>query len=52
MDCNPLGSSVHGIILARILEWIAIPYSREFSRLRDQTRISSGSCLDKQILYH
>ena len=28
MDRNPLGSSVHGILQARILEWIAIPFSR------------------------
>ena len=28
MDCSPPGSSVHGILQARILEWIAIPFSR------------------------
>ena len=28
MDCSPLGSSVHGIFLARILEWVAISFSR------------------------
>ena len=28
MDCSPLGSSVHGILQARILEWIAIPFSK------------------------
>ena len=28
MDCNPPGSSVHGILQARILEWVAIPSSR------------------------
>ena len=28
MDCNPLGSSVQGILQARILEWVAIPFSR------------------------
>ena len=27
MDCSPLGSSVHGILQARILEWVAIPFS-------------------------
>ena len=27
-DCNPPGSSVHGILQARILEWVAIPFSR------------------------
>ena len=29
MDCSPPGSSVHGILQARILEWIAIPFSRD-----------------------
>ena len=28
MDCNPQGSSVHGILQARILEWVAMPSSR------------------------
>ena len=28
VDCNPPGSSVHGILEARILEWVAIPFSR------------------------
>ena len=28
MNCNPLGSSVHGILQARIVEWVAIPSSR------------------------
>jgi len=27
MDCGPPGSSVHGILQARILEWVAIPFS-------------------------
>jgi len=27
MDCGPLGSSVHGILQARILEWVAMPFS-------------------------
>ena len=31
MDCSPPGSSVHGILHARILEWVAIPFSRESS---------------------
>ena len=39
MDCSPPGSSVHGILQARILEWVAIPFSRGSSRLRDQTHI-------------
>ena len=37
MDCSPLGSSVHGLLHARILEWVAIPFSRESSWSSDQT---------------
>ena len=40
MDCSPPGSSVHGILQARILEWVAIPSSRGSSQLRDQTQAS------------
>ena len=36
MDCSPSGSSVHGIPQARILEWLAIPFSRGSSRPRDR----------------
>ena len=35
MDCSPLGSSVHGIFQARILEWVAIPFPRGSSRSRN-----------------
>ena len=37
MDCSPSGSSVHGILQARILEWVAISFSRGSSRPWDQT---------------
>ena len=37
MDCSPPGSSVHGILQARILEWVAISFSRGSSQHRDQT---------------
>ena len=40
MDCSPPGSSVRGILQARILEWVAIPSSRGSSRPRDQTPLS------------
>ena len=40
MDCSPLGPSIHGILQARILEWIAIPFSRGSSQPRDQTQTS------------
>ena len=35
MDCSLPGSSVHGIFQARVLEWVAISFSRGFSRSRD-----------------
>ena len=38
--CNPMDYTVHGILQARILEWVAIPFSRGFSQPRDQTRVS------------
>ena len=41
MDCSPPGSAVHGISQARILEWVAISFSRGSSRPRDQTHVSS-----------
>ena len=40
MDCSPPGSSVHGILQARILEWAAISSSRRSSQPRDQTQVS------------
>ena len=39
VDCSPSGSSVHGILQARILEWMAISFSRGSSRPRDGTRV-------------
>ena len=47
MDCSPPGSSVHGILQARILEWVGIPSSRGSSWPRDQTCISF---IGRQIL--
>ena len=40
MDCSPPGSSIHGILQARILEWVAISFSRGSSQPRDQTQVS------------
>ena len=42
MDCNPPGSSVHGILQARILEWDAMPSSRDWTHV---------SCIGRWILY-
>ena len=49
MDCSAPGSSVHGILQARILEWVVMPSSRGSSQPRDQTHIS---CIGRWILYH
>ena len=40
MDYSPQGSSVHGILQAKILEWVSIPFSREFSWPRDWNSVS------------
>ena len=40
MDCSLSGSSVHGIFQARVLEWVAISFSRGSSRPRNRTRVS------------
>ena len=50
LDCSPPGSTVRGILQARILEWIAISFSRGSSWPRDQTRISQASCTGRQGL--
>ena len=53
MDCSPPGSSVHGILQARILEWVAIFFSRESSQPRNWTQGSNPGLLHcRQILYH
>ena len=38
--CDPMDSTVHGILQARILEWVAFPFSRGSSQPRDQTQVS------------
>ena len=40
MDCSLPGSSVHGILQARILEWVVFPFSRGSSKPRDPTQVS------------
>ena len=39
MDCSLPASSVHGILQAQMLEWVAIPFSREFSQPRDGSQV-------------
>ena len=48
MDCSPLGSSVHGLLQARILEWVAISFSRGSSWPRDRTCVS---CIGRWIFF-
>ena len=38
--CDPIDYTVHGILQARILEWVAFPFSRGSSQSRDQTQVS------------
>ena len=53
MNCSLPGSSVHGILQARILEWVAIPFSKGSSQPRDWTCVSYiGRCIDRCILDH
>ena len=49
MNCSPPGPSVHGISQVRILEWVAISFSRESSWPRGWTCIS---CVGRLVLYH
>ena len=52
MDCSPPGSSVSGILQARIPEWVSMPSSRESSWPRDWTCFFYVSCIGRQVLYH
>ena len=49
MDCSPPGFFIHGILQARILEWVTIPFSRGSSQPTNQTQVSY---ICRQILYH
>ena len=50
--CTPPGSSVHGILQAGILVWVAFPVFRGSSRPRDRTQVSYVSSNGRQVLYH
>ena len=52
MDYSQPGFSVHGILQARVLRWVAVPFSRGSSQPRDQTHISYVSCIGSRVLYH
>ena len=51
-DHGPPGSSVHGSLQARILEWVVMPSSKGSSWPRDRTCVSYVSCIGRQVLYH
>ena len=51
MICSPPDSSVHGILQARILEWVDISFSRGSSRPRDWTCVSYVFCIGRRVLY-
>ena len=48
MDCSLPGSSIHGIVQARVLEWVAISFSRGSSRPRNRTQVFhiAGRCFN------
>ena len=52
MDCNLPGSSVHGILQVRILEWVVMFFSRGSSQCKDQTQVSYVYCTGRWVLYH
>ena len=52
VDCSPPDSSVQGIFQARILEWVARPFSRGSSQSGDWTTVSYVSCIDRWVPYH
>ena len=49
MDCSPPGSSAHGILQARILEWIVLPFSRGIFLTQG---LNPGLWISRWILYH
>ena len=51
MGCSLPGSSAHEIFQARILEWIAMSFSRQSSQPRDRTHVSYVSCIGRGVLY-
>ena len=51
-DCSLPGSSVHGILQVRILDWIVFPFSGGSSSPRDLTQVSYVSCTGRWVLDH
>ena len=52
VDCSLPDFSVHEILQARILEWVAMPSSRGSSQPRNRTHVSYVSCIGREVLFH
>ena len=52
MDCSPPGSSVHGILQARILEWLPLPTPGDLPNPGIEPASLASPCIDRQIPYH
>ena len=52
MDYSPPGSSIHGVLQARILEWVAMLSYRGSSQPQDQAHVSYVSCISRKVLYY
>ena len=52
LDCSLPGSSVHGIFQARVLEWVALSFSRRSCQRKNWTWVSCVSCIGRCALYH
>ena len=52
MDCSPSSSSVHGILQARVLEWVTVPSSRGIFSTQGWNGFSCVSCIGKRVFYH
>ena len=52
MDLSPPGYSVHRMLKARILEWVAMPSSKGFCQPRDWIHKYQASCIGRWVLYH
>ena len=51
VDYSPPGSSVRGIVQARILQWVAVPSPRGSSQPRGRTCVSHASCVGRRVLH-
>ena len=52
MDCSLPGSSVHGILQSRVLEWVAMPFSGDLPNPEIEPVSLTATCISKQVLYH